>query len=275
VPAATTICRSAAGACDVAEFCTGASAACPADALRPSGFVCRSSTGACDVAETCTGAGAACPADVSSDEDGDGFCGAGDNCPEVANPSQADTDGDGVGDACDPCSTSNPPVLTSKTKLSLVRILPPDGADRLKFTGAALVPTVPAIDPLTKGVRVLVRDDAGATVVAAILPGGAYDATAKRGWRANGTGTTHVYRDGSTAPLGGITKVIMKQPATGGIKFSVAGKRGTYVAAAIPLHATLVVDAPIAATGQCAETAFGASDCAFGRSNSAISCRTR
>jgi hypothetical protein len=67
----------------------------------------------------------------------------------------------------------------------------------------------------------------------------------------------------------------MKQPATGGLKFSVAGKKGTYVAGATPLHATFVVDAPVATTGQCAETGFGASDCALGRGGAAITCRTR
>ncbi len=40
---------------------------------------------------------------VCPDEDGDGRCGALDNCPSVANADQADADGDGAGDACDLC----------------------------------------------------------------------------------------------------------------------------------------------------------------------------
>ncbi len=36
------------------------------------------------------------------DADGDGVCQDTDNCPDVANPGQADLDGDGSGDACDP-----------------------------------------------------------------------------------------------------------------------------------------------------------------------------
>jgi hypothetical protein len=61
---ASTECRTSAGPCDVAETCTGASDACPADALEPSTTVCRAATDACDAPETCTGAGAACPADA-------------------------------------------------------------------------------------------------------------------------------------------------------------------------------------------------------------------
>ncbi len=39
------------------------------------------------------------------DTDGDGIADIYDNCPTVANPTQADMDGDGVGDACDNCPT--------------------------------------------------------------------------------------------------------------------------------------------------------------------------
>src|SRR6266516_1942038 len=44
------VCRPAAGACDVAEACTGTSATCPADAKSTA--VCRPAAGACDVAES-------------------------------------------------------------------------------------------------------------------------------------------------------------------------------------------------------------------------------
>ena len=49
-----------------------------------------------------------------TDPDGDGLCGASDNCSSVANPDQADVDADGVGDACDNCTAiANPRVDAS------------------------------------------------------------------------------------------------------------------------------------------------------------------
>jgi hypothetical protein len=61
VPAAT-VCRAAAGVCDVSESCTGASAACPTDIKSTA--VCRPAAGVCDVAESCNGVGNDCPADA-------------------------------------------------------------------------------------------------------------------------------------------------------------------------------------------------------------------
>ncbi len=40
-------------------------------------------------------------AETISDRDGDGIADVNDNCPDLANPNQADLDGDGLGDACD------------------------------------------------------------------------------------------------------------------------------------------------------------------------------
>jgi uncharacterized protein (TIGR03382 family) len=59
-----TLCRPSAGPCDIAEVCSGSSAACPADAFVPSATLCRASAGDCDVAESCTGTSAGCPADA-------------------------------------------------------------------------------------------------------------------------------------------------------------------------------------------------------------------
>jgi len=58
---ASTVCRAAAGDCDVAETCSGTSASCPSDKFHAATVQCRASAGACDVAEMCTGTSAACP----------------------------------------------------------------------------------------------------------------------------------------------------------------------------------------------------------------------
>src|SRR4029077_1101857 len=58
---AGTLCRSAAGVCDLAESCDGTSPTCPADAKSTD--VCRSAAGICDVAESCDGVSNDCPAD--------------------------------------------------------------------------------------------------------------------------------------------------------------------------------------------------------------------
>ncbi|MBN2804617.1 MAG: hypothetical protein JXR91_16100, partial [Deltaproteobacteria bacterium] len=53
----STVCRVAAGDCDVEESCTGDNSECPTDSFMPSSTVCRDSAGVCDVAESCTGSG--------------------------------------------------------------------------------------------------------------------------------------------------------------------------------------------------------------------------
>jgi hypothetical protein len=60
---ATVVCRPATGACDSPEHCNGVAAACPPDAMKAEGTSCRPSLGACDPPESCTGQSAACPAD--------------------------------------------------------------------------------------------------------------------------------------------------------------------------------------------------------------------
>ena len=61
-----TVCKAAAGFCDIEEKCTGSSADCPTDQLRPSTYECRTAAGICDIAEYCTGSNANCPIDSKS-----------------------------------------------------------------------------------------------------------------------------------------------------------------------------------------------------------------
>ncbi len=94
VVAATTTCRAAAGACDVAEACDGVSPQCPADVLSNAGTTCRASVGDCDVTEVCTGTAASCPPDRRVD--------AGVICrPPVAG-------GCDIAEACDGVATTCP-----------------------------------------------------------------------------------------------------------------------------------------------------------------------
>jgi hypothetical protein len=61
---AGTVCREAAGPCDVAEVCDGVSTACPADAFADSTVICRSASGPCDEPASCTGSSPDCPPNI-------------------------------------------------------------------------------------------------------------------------------------------------------------------------------------------------------------------
>ena len=57
------VCRAPVGPCDFEERCDGIHAQCPADQLAGPSTTCRSSAGGCDIAETCTGDNPQCPPD--------------------------------------------------------------------------------------------------------------------------------------------------------------------------------------------------------------------
>ena len=88
---AGTVCRPAAGDCDLVETCTGTSAVCPADAFEPADIVCRASAGECDPAELCTGSDAGCPEDIKGS--------ASTPCADDGNPCSRD-ECDGTNDTC-------------------------------------------------------------------------------------------------------------------------------------------------------------------------------
>jgi hypothetical protein len=94
-----TVCRVAAGPCDVAEICDGVSTACPFDAFKAKTEICRAKAGDCDQEETCTGSSAACPDDK--------VLGQGATCRSAVSVCDVAESCDGVSPAC-PVDTFTP-----------------------------------------------------------------------------------------------------------------------------------------------------------------------
>lgn len=63
VSSSQTICNPSDGFCDIPDYCNGTSKMCPSDQKKSSTVICRASTKQCDPAEYCSGTGDACPAD--------------------------------------------------------------------------------------------------------------------------------------------------------------------------------------------------------------------
>ena len=111
----TTECRTAAGDCDLTEYCTGSSADCPADAKSTA--ECRVSGGVCDPAEICDGISDDCPADDKSTAEcrvSGGVCdpaeicdGINDDCPADAKSTAECRVNAGVCDPAEVCDGIN------------------------------------------------------------------------------------------------------------------------------------------------------------------------
>jgi len=181
------VCRAAAGECDVAETCTGNSAACPVDGFKAAnsactddgnvctrdvctgtsaacshpagnaGTVCRAAAGECDVAETCSGTSPNCPADQ--------LAGAGAVCRAAAAQCEADATCDGASAGCpanpptpdgSPCDDGKPETATSVCHAQQC-----EGVS----VGVQVPPPVVQVPPTTQPAAVAVP-------VTLVLPGG-------------------------------------------------------------------------------------------------------
>lgn len=276
--AAGTECRAGAGACDPAETCTGSDTACPVDVLLPAGTVCRAaSADPCDTAESCSGSDGACPDDAGlPDSDEDGACDAIDNCPDDPNPDQEGDDSDSQGNVCDPCTNLAGTVVT-KPILKVVKLDQVAGAQKAVFKGIlSAMPGTPAIDPINKGLRFVLEDGTGTPVFDEILPSGLWDPAARIGWRPNGKGSVWTFVDKRKEGAGPVVLAkLITLKAVGQFKVIVKLQDADLVVAPsdAPLIATLVVDAPTATTGQCAEVLFSSEDCGLNGKSTAMICR--
>jgi hypothetical protein len=110
----TDVCRPIAGVCDVEDSCDGAGDDCPDDGFEPTSVVCRAQDGVCDLAEHCTGDSAACPSDAVQPSTAvcrasSGVCDGAEYCDgstkSCPNDLFVDTDNDTVDNSCDNCLT--------------------------------------------------------------------------------------------------------------------------------------------------------------------------
>jgi len=287
-----TSCRSSAYDCDAEEFCDGLNHACPADLEAAAGdpcpddgiflpgragVECRASSGACDVAEVCDGANASCPDDSGlPDADEDGTCDAQDLCPDIFDPDQTDSDGDGDGDFCDICTASGEPI-SPQVKIS--KLTTGDGDDKFLLKGFMVFDAPPVFDPRDNGVRLLVEDANGASVVDATIPGGAFSPVTRSGWIPLKNGG---YRFRSRELIAGaVQKVILKRTGRdpNAIAFKVTGAKGSFAfpEMQLPLMATLTLDPDPEMAAVCAEMAFSAAKpgpyCSLRNGNSVVLCR--
>ena len=175
-----------------------------------------------------------------------------------------DSDGDGIGDACDPC-TNTGAIFVTRGRLILKKLDTPPGDDRLRFKGELQLtyPFNPPLDPLTRGIRFLIHDALGTQVLDTTIPGGAFDLATQEGWSKRTDGNVFIYRHtGEIVPLiDGVKKVVIRNQSNrspGLLKFVLVGRNGSYgvAPANIPIRVTVVIDPPVAMTGQCAEAVF-------------------
>ena len=170
----------------------------------------------------------------------------------------------------------------TKAKLIVTGLATPAADDRLRLRGRLTLPSPfsPPLDPMTKGVRILLDDAMGGRPLDVAVPGGAYNYATKTGWKVNPSRTSWKYANG-LGGIQGIVRVTVRASSAvpGQVDVGASGRNGAYPVAhgAIPVSATVVLDAPRATTGQCGRAAFPgpppAPSCRFNATGSTLTCR--
>jgi hypothetical protein len=174
----------------------------------------------------------------------------------------ADVDADA---ACDlPCPD---PAPATDAKIVVKGLGAPSGDESLTVKGTATLPDASALDPVSFGLRTIIRSATGVLVGHVLVPPGAFDSGTGAGWIAASSGTRWRYRNPAGPAGTTIAKVIRVGVAD--VKFVVRGKRGAHLRSdgKLPLSAQIVFDD----RGQCTETAVAG--CTSSASGDVVRCR--
>jgi parallel beta-helix repeat protein len=196
-----------------------------------------------------------------------------------------DTDGDGICDEDDACTNvADGQDLSIKPRVFLGKInsdTDPSN-DTLKVLGEFILPggtSFAMLDPETNGARVLLTNAVGSTIADVTLAAGAYAGRGTRGWLKNRKGTKWTFVDKTGMPANGIVKLVAQDrssKAPNRVKVNVIGKGGSYPVTPgdAPVKAAVVLGAQGSSdAGECTETAFTSSDCAFNGSGNKLTCK--
>ena len=90
----------------------------------------------------------------------------------------------------DPCAGR---TTARKARLRVANVETPPGDERLFLRGVVRMPNGPSIDPVSTGSQVMLIGASDTIVFEQIVPAGAYDETARTGWKTNRAGTAFRY----------------------------------------------------------------------------------
>lgn len=137
----------------------------------------------------------------------------------------------------------------------------PAGKQSLFIDGDVVLdhPFAPALDPVARGLVVVIRSATGANLLEIQIPGGAYDAGTGQGWTLSGSLKSARWRSKLTVEglhLAKLSWTNRREP--GEVAFQVKGKAVSLplTQADLPITAQVRLDTPEELTGQCATVAF-------------------
>jgi hypothetical protein len=159
-----------------------------------------------------------------------------------------------------------------EAKLNALHLDTPLGDDRLTFKAeTTLSPGALAVfDPLAHGID-LALDNPSGNVLAALIPGGAYDTSTRIGWKTNRAATRWTYVNKSSPGTDGIYAARLKISANARVSFTLKGKNGGY-----PLAIGAIVRVVLPGGGECRAVRFtgapGEPGCILSRGGTALRC---